>query len=171
VGGVATDVTSKVVSGVYTLTNVTAGHAVAATFGPTTTVTRYEQTNSLLKYAGTWTRVLTSRASGSSYSYTNTANGSVTIAFYGTAVTWLTTKANNFGNAAIYLDGATTPAATIDLYASSTTYKVAYVLATGLPPGNHTVKIVRAGTKNSRSSSYRIAIDAVDITGTLIKAN
>ena len=43
--------------------------------------------------------------------------------------------------------------------------------ATDLTPGNHTVRIVRAGTKNARATSYRISIDAVDITGTLIKAS
>ena len=73
-----TDVTSQVKSGVYTLTGVTADHSLLATFAPVVTVTRYEQTSSLLKYVGTWTRVSTSKASGGSYSYTNTANGSVT---------------------------------------------------------------------------------------------
>jgi subtilisin family serine protease len=168
-GGITTDVTSQVKSGVYTLTNVTAGHSITATFGPATTVTRYEQTSSLLKYAGTWTRIGTSRASGSSYSYSNSSGGSVTIAFYGTAITWLTTKDRTFGNASVYLDGALV--ATKDLYAGSTTYKVAVWSATGLTPANHTVRIVRAGTKNTSATSYRISIDAVDITGTLTKAS
>ena len=169
VGGVTTDVTSQVKSGVYTFTGVTADHSLLATFAPVVTVTRYEQTSSLLKYVGTWTRVSTSKASGGSYSYTNTANGSVTIAFSGTAITVLATKDRNSGNAYVYLDG--TLVSTQDLYAASTTYKVAIWSATNLTPGSHTVRIARAGTKNSRSSSYRISIDAVDIIGTLTQAS
>ena len=123
-GGVTTDVTSKVTSGVYTLTNVTAdhshhGHVRAHHDRHPLRADQLSPRNTPAPGRGSPLREPRAAATR-----TPTArDGSVTIAFYGTAITWLTTKDRTFGNAYVYLDGALV--ATKDLYASSTTYKVA----------------------------------------------
>jgi hypothetical protein len=66
------------------------------------------------------------------------------------------------GQARIYVDGATTPTATVDLYASSrTTRQIVWTrnFATG---GTHTVRIVVVGTSGR---------PAVDIDAFLVLAN
>ena len=59
-------------------------------------LTRYEQTDSLLAYAGTWGSYSTTSASGGSYKRANTA-ASVTVHFTGTYLSWVATAGTTTG--------------------------------------------------------------------------
>jgi hypothetical protein len=125
-------------------------------------LTRYEQTDLHLAFTGTWEKFSTTGASGGSYTRSATSKASATIYFSGTRLDWIATKGTTTGSADVYLDGV--KKATINLAASSTTYKVK-VWSTGtISTGRHVVKIVRSPL--SATGKY-VTLDAVDVLGSL----
>jgi hypothetical protein len=112
-------------------------------------------------------RVPTSSASGGSYdllAFSATGdNGGKPMAdvrFYGTGVSWYATKSNRSGKAAVYVDGALK--ATVDLYASATTYKATAWTSPTLTKGLHTLRIVSLGAKGATASAGTdVSIDRV----------
>ncbi|MGI3784304.1 MAG: hypothetical protein ACRYG2_26390, partial [Janthinobacterium lividum] len=65
---------------------------------------RYENTSTAISYVGSWTTSTSSSDSGGSYGNLN-ADGSASITFSGTGVSW-TTRTNSFsGTADVYIDG------------------------------------------------------------------
>jgi len=148
---------------------MSANKTISANFSPTVSVTRFEQTNAYLKYVGTWTTGSGSSFSGGSYKYTNASNGSVTIKFTGSAVSYIARTATGYGNALVTLDGGTPEY--VDLYSATTKYKVSVWSAASLGAGTHTLVIARSGTRGS-GLGYSICFDAVDVTGgALVDAN
>jgi hypothetical protein len=128
-------------------------------------MTRYEQTNSKLRYAGTWTSSTSSYYSGSSYKYVNASGASVTAAFSGTAVNFIAKTSATLGQARLILDGGTP--VLVNLYSSTTRYKQTVWSASGLAPGNHTLVIEWTGTR-AGGTGTAINLDALDVLGTLI---
>ena len=140
----------------YTVTPVTTRVDVATT-NPTTTPG--------FTWSGTWAAFTSSSAYGGSYLRSSTAGASVLISFEGTKLDWISMKGTTGAKADIYLDGSSTKAATIDLYASPAVYQKNLWSTGMLPDGYHTVRIVR----NSGSVSGRfITLDAVEVAGTLL---
>jgi C1A family cysteine protease len=135
---------------------------------PPPTPTRFEQTDSRLRYVGSWITSSSSLYSGGSYKYTSTTASSVTIAFTGTSLDWIAKKGTAAGIAKVTLDASTST--TVDLYSSGTTYKQKVWSSGTLLSGPHTVKIEFTGTKRSTATSTAINIDAVDVVGTLTQA-
>jgi C1A family cysteine protease len=127
--------------------------------------TRVEQTSTLLRYSGTWTTTSGSYYSGSSYKYSSTKGGSVTITFTGTSLDWIARKGTGAGIANVTLDDKA--AVPVDLYNSTTAYKQKAWSSGPLASGPHTVKIECTGTKNAKASSTAVNIDAVDVVGTV----
>lgn len=127
--------------------------------------TRYEQTDRLLSYGGPW--VLSSAAfhSGGSYDYLD-ATGSVTAAFDGTGIGWVTTKDVIYGKATVSVDGEAPE--TVDLY--SPTFKPAATVwsVAGLAPGQHTVTISWTGDRDPAALGTYIGVDAFDVAGSLV---
>jgi hypothetical protein len=143
---------------------VTARRMVSGSAG----YSRYEQTDSHLAYAGTWSTSSTTSASGGSFAYANAKGDSVTIAFNGTYLGLIAKKSNVYGIAKVTLDGGTP--VMVDLYSASTLY-LQKVWNTGtLAAGDHTVTIEWTGTKNGASTKTNIGVDAVDLLGSLIQA-
>jgi subtilisin family serine protease len=129
---------------------------------PPAATARYDQTNSNIRYTGTWATFTTTSAYGGSYGRSATSGASTTIYFTGTRLDWIATMGTTTSKADVYLDGVLQT--TIDLAASVVAYKVD-VWSTGpLANGAHNVRIVRTST--DVSGKY-ITLDAVDIWGSI----
>ena len=145
---------------------MSANKTITATFAPVSfAVTRYEESNALLAYSGSWLK-----SSGLSYSrgalvYTNSSDAKVTATFTGTAISYIARTGPTSGKAKITLDGASY---TVDLYSSGTRYRQAVWSATGLSASTHTLTIEYTGSCNSLSGGNTVTLDALDITGTLV---
>ena len=140
---------------------ITGNTSVSATFTAVSMPTRYEQTNSLLVYAGSWSTGSGTTYSGRSYKYTNSATAKVTAYFTGTSVALIGATGPSNGIAKVTLDGVTYYP---DFYSKSLTTQQS-VWSVSLLPGSHTLVIQRNGTKNAASKGYTINIDALDILG------
>jgi hypothetical protein len=128
-------------------------------------LTRYEQTDSKLRYVGTWTSSSGTSYSGRSYRYTNAVGASVTAVFSGTAVSFIAKKGSTLGVARIILDGGTP--IDVNLYSATTRYKQKVWSISGLTAGNHTLVIEWTGTRGGGTGAT-INLDALDVLGTLI---
>ena len=128
-------------------------------------VVHYEQSNSRLLYAGSWTTASNTSASGKSFALANSSGASVTIRFIGTHLSWIAKKGPLYGEAKVTMDGKSL--GLIDLYSASTEWQQK-VWGTGtLAFGPHTVTIAWTGTKNSDATDTNIGVDAFDVVGSL----
>ncbi|MDQ0766550.1 beta-galactosidase GanA [Streptomyces canus] len=123
----------------------------------------WDDPDSALQYAGSWSHVADQSYTGGDYkkteSFSNKAGDSVTVPFDGTAIRWIGSKTNNHGNADVYLDG--TKVATVD--DSGGENQAVIFQRTGLAPGAHTLKIVVSGNHSSGSTDNYVSIDAIDV--------
>jgi hypothetical protein len=131
----------------------------------TATVTPYDDpvADANLSYSTGWTH--STGVAGdyqSTESTSATLNNTVTLAFTGTGVQWITTKGPAQGIANVSLDlGANVPE---DTYKSTTQRQFAMYTVSGLTNGPHTLKITVTATKNTSSSGTTIAIDEFIVT-------
>ncbi|MBC7266882.1 MAG: right-handed parallel beta-helix repeat-containing protein [Coriobacteriia bacterium] len=139
-----------------------ASEAVAAE-----STTRYESSDPLIAYAGTWTDVADASASGGSVRTTNAA-GSALAVFQGTAVVVVASKGPAYGIMTVAIDGGSP--VNVDLYSASASYQQAVYTSPVLAEGTHTVVIAWTGLKNKKATGTTINIDALDVTGTLAQA-
>jgi hypothetical protein len=135
------------------------------TFKVTTPYTRYEQTEPLLSYTGTWQSISNSQMSAGTLKNTNTATGSVTAAFTGTKVRWITTTSPNYGIGKVYVDGV--PVALVDLWSTSFAYQQVVWSSPLLSSGSHTLKIEWTSTKRAGSNGTNVGVDAIEVIGSL----
>ena len=139
--------------------------ALASTTTAVSEVTRYEQDDPLLSYAGTWKTTSVSTASGESFTFADAAGCSVTIRFTGTHLAWIAKTSPVYGMAKVTLDGRSL--GTVDLYRASEMWQQK-VWGTGqLEPGAHTVTIEWTGLSAEPATGTYIGLDAVDVTGVL----
>jgi len=129
--------------------------------------TRYEQGDSRLRYVGSWDVLSTSYASGGSYRRAGASGASVVITFDGTAMAWIAKTTSSYGKARVTVDGGIP--ATVDLYSPATKWRQKVWEVAGLAAGVHTVRIAWTGTRNPASSGTYINLDALDVTGVLLK--
>lgn len=115
-----------------------------------------QQRSSAITYRGTWRSASSSRYSGGSVRYATRSGASAKYTFTGRGIALVTTRALARGKVKIYIDGAATPAATIDLRASRTTYRALAWVKSWSVNGRHTIRIVCAGT----AGRPRIDLDA-----------
>jgi subtilisin family serine protease len=152
---------------------VTADGVTSADLGSATEFTykslsRYEQTDPRIAYAGTWTVWNTGYASGGSCKYSNLTGASVTVNFTGTYLSWIGIKGPLYGIASVSVDGGT--AQSVDLYSPSSVFKTSVWNTGTLASGTHTVKITWTGTKNPSATNTYIGVDAFDVVGSLISS-
>ena len=149
------DVTQHTIGGIY----VDRLTVTAADFGQ---CRRREQSDPRVFRTGTWQTYAKTAASGGSYGRANTNKASATIYFTGTRLDWIAMKGTTAGIADVYLDGV--KKATINLGASTASYRVK-VWSTGtLAHGNHKVEIIRS---TSNVAGKFMTLDAVDVTGSI----
>ena len=128
-------------------------------------MTRFEQTDLRLGWAGNWTPATSAIYSGGSFSYANTPGASVTVKFSGVKLDLIGTTAYSYAKMKVTLDGVST--FTVDLYTPTALYKQT-IFSTGvLPQSDHTVTIEWTGEKNPASSNTYISLDAVEVAGSL----
>lgn len=159
-------VTTTTSTSVAPTTTIATTTTTAITTTTTTPVlTRSEQTDSHLVYAGTWNTSTNASASEGSLFFANSRGASVTVAFAGTYLAWIGKKSPAYGKAKVTLDGRSL--GTVDLYSASTGWQQK-VWGTGtLEYGPHTVTIAWTGTKNAASTGTNISVDAFDVVGSL----
>jgi len=96
--------------------------------------------------------------------WSNTAGNYLEYAFTGTQVSWYGLKNNDLGMAAVYIDGVLAQD-NIDCYSNMRIVQQLFT-KTGLPNGNHTIKVVVKGTHNPSSSGYALVHDYFGFIGT-----
>jgi hypothetical protein len=90
--------------------------------------------------------------------YSNLPGASVSLAFSGSAITYVFTRASNRGLAEVWLDGQL--AGTVDLYAPNTAWK-SQRRYDGLGPGGHVIEIRATGQRNPRANGCFVDLDAL----------
>jgi hypothetical protein len=115
-----------------------------------------QQRSSAIVYRGTWRTASSSRFSGGSVRYATRSGASAKYTFTGRGIALVTTKSSSRGKVKIYIDGATTPTATVDLRSATTRYRVQVWVKSWAVNGRHTIRIVCAGT----AGRPRIDLDA-----------
>ncbi len=124
----------------------------------------HQERSAAVTLTGPWTDSTTPTASGGAYA-SLAVPGSASITFDATGVSWIARRNAYAGTARVYLDGRRVK--TVDLYAKETQYRKTVYAVSGLPLGEHTLKIVRTGKKNAASHGRNLILDAfriLDIT-------
>ncbi len=127
------------------------------------TVTRYDQGDAHIAYAGTWETYTKVDAWKGSYKRSSAAGASATITFAGTRLDWIAMKGTTTGLADVYLDDVYQT--TVDLSNPTAVYQQTVYSTADLPAGTYTVKIV---LNEGAATGDFITVDAVDISGTLV---
>jgi hypothetical protein len=128
-------------------------------------VTRFEQNDTRLDWAGAWKTTTSVDASGGSFQFVDEAGATVTIDFTGVALDIIAKKGPLYGQATIILDGTET--FSVDLYSADVGWGLTVWSSGLLTEGDHTVSIKWAGTKNDAATGTNINLDAVDVMGDL----
>jgi len=122
-----------------------------------------DDNNSLVQYYGNgWTMTTDSHYYNSTTHHSNITNDYAQYSFVGTGINIYTTFGIDKGIFQVFIDGFSE--GTIDTYAVGTDINgnnfqtLAYTI-TNLAYGNHTVKVLVLGTKNSSSTNSRIELD------------
>ncbi len=123
-------------------------------YTPTLSPRLVQQSSSAGRYGGTWYSTSSTAYSGGSAKYANVAGRSATYTFTGRSIAFVTTKAPTRGKVRIYVNGVYV--ATVDLYRSSTQYRVLVWQKTWSTSGTRTIKLVVVGT----AGRPRIDLDA-----------
>jgi hypothetical protein len=131
----------------------------------TMTSRRFEQTDGNLYYRGPWQTIGDSRMSSATMTNVNAAGGASFIAFNGSSVAWVATKAPWYGIANVSVDGSVV--ASVDLYSPNFLFQQTVWTSGSLANGSHTMRIDWAGSKNTSSTGTNINIDALDVVGIL----
>ncbi len=129
---------------------------------------RFEQTDRHLAWRGDWHKVSHASYSSGTAWYTNSPDSSVTIEFDGTSISLLGKKAPTYGVAEVRFDGG--PPQFVDLYNPVIIYKQVMWASGTIAEGRHTVTLAWTGERNAAAIRSNIALDAVDIEGSLLVA-
>ncbi len=127
-------------------------------------VTRYEETDSHLKWSGNWLADTSPQASAGSFKITMGMNPSVLVRFEGTRISLLSLKCTTSGIAKLTLDGLVY---FVDLYRKNPVWQTVWS-SPALASGIHELKIEWTGTANSEAQGTFVPVDAFDVTGTLL---
>lgn len=132
-----------------------AGNVSAWSYGPTIRLGVYQETSGAIAWTGAWTRQALSSAYGGGVRYATASSARAKISFTGRSVAWVSPRANNRGQARVYVDGAYLFA--VDLYAGPYEPRRIVFQRRWSTSGAHTLEIRPVGT----SGRPRIDIDAV----------
>ena len=125
----------------------------------TGTVTRIEQDNAVVIYAGDWFIHNNAAHSGGSAKLAMDAGSAATVSFSGTGITWIGHRDEWSGIGRVTLDGS---AQVIDTYAAPSQSQGVIYTIKGLAPGAHTLKIEATGGKNAASGGSWVWVDAFE---------
>lgn len=122
-----------------------AGNVSAWKVGPTLRPALAQQSSSAVTYGGSTKTTTYSAYSGGSERYLVTAGSWASYTTLARSLSFVTTKGSSRGSAKIYIDG--TLVATVNLNASTTTYRFTAYAKTWSSVGTHTIKIVSTGSR------------------------
>ena len=108
--------------------------------------TTYEETNSLIKYTGNWTKEKHASNSEGNAVYANQKGSKIEFSFEGTGFKWYGLANSYKGIADVYVDGKKV---SVDGYSKTADYQHLFYEVSGLAEGKHTVVIEVTGTKSS----------------------
>jgi hypothetical protein len=131
-----------------------AGNRSAWAYGPTFTLSVYQESSTSIAYTGSWIRVAWSSGYGGYESYATAAGASAKFSFTGRNVALTSPMFSTAGRAKIYVDG--TYLKTIDLYASSLVARVVVLPLSWSSSASHTLTVTVEGT----SGRPRVDVDA-----------
>lgn len=127
-------------------------------------VTRYEDSDPLMKWSGSWLVGSYQSASGGSYHQSTKDADSVLIKFQGTRISFVTVRESTAGIAKLTLDGVVYLVDTYGPKRITATVWSSPVLANG----THQLRIETSGSKNPAALWTYIGVDAVDVVGKLV---
>ena len=163
--------TIKVANGSHTLTarardaagNVATSAPVSVTVSnaSTTTVKRFEETDSSVTLGAGWSEDASRAWSGGTAAVSTTAGAQATFSFTGPSVTWIGGRAPGTGIANVSLDGAFV--AEVDTYSKTEEIRVPMFTLNGLTNASHTLTIEVTGQMNPAATSVLIVVDAFDV--------
>ena len=119
------------------------GNGGAWATSATCVIEAHSEWSQQVTYTGTWGTFASAAAWGGKLRFSKTRGASATIQFSGRGIGWVSTRSPARGKAYLYLDGAFV--GTIDLWSSTSKYRQV-VFAREVADGNHTLRIVVAGT-------------------------
>ena len=125
------------------------------------TAHRVEETDPSVAYVGSWLTQSRSDLSGGTVVESNDSNGTATVTFTGTSVSWIGFKGPWAGIAQVYVDG--TLKSTVDTYAPTEQAQAVMYTASGLTSGSHTLMVKVTGTWSASSTSAWVVVDAFDV--------
>ena len=134
-----------------------AGNVGGWVAGPTIRAYLPQQSYAGLVWKGTWTSATQPECSGGTVRYATAAGASSTYSLTGLAIAWVTTLGPDRGAAKVYVDGVLVT--TIDLHASTTTYRRVVFAKSWSYAGTHSLRIVVVGT----AGRPRVDIDAFEV--------
>jgi hypothetical protein len=126
---------------------------------PAGTVTRIEQDNAVIQYAGDWFIHNSAGHSGGSAKLAMDAGSAATVTFTGTSITWIGHRDEWSGIARVTIDGSVQE---IDTYATPEKSQAVVYTVKGLASGSHTLKIEATGRKSAASGGAWVWIDAIE---------
>ncbi|MGI5175206.1 hypothetical protein ACQEVZ_02605 [Dactylosporangium sp. CA-152071] len=132
--------------------------------GSPVSVTRYEDSDPRLRYAGTWVD-----QNGDYDTFTRTVTASrhggdaLEFSFNGTTASVVGTRDVDGGQADVYVDGVFS--GTFDTYFPSRQYRRSVYQIPAVPAGNHTVRVVVTGARQAASVDSYVRVDAVEAIG------
>jgi hypothetical protein len=129
-----------------------AGNIGGYAYWPTVTPTRYQETSTIARYTGSWSRTVSSHLSGGASRYASSSTRRVTVTFTGREVAWVATKRTTGGRAEVRIDGVLV--GTVDLDATSTQYRRIVFRRGFATRGTHTLEIRPLG-------DGRVELDAI----------
>jgi hypothetical protein len=116
-----------------------------------------DDTSPLLCWDGDWITAGFPQPIGGTVTYTGDAGATAKIAFQGTTLEYVCTKAFNRGLAEITIDGQSR--GTLDLYSRDTVWQAPFRFD-GLPPGLHTAMLRVLGRHNPAATDSIVDVDA-----------
>lgn len=127
---------------------------------PNPSTTLIEDTNTAIKYSGTWTKWYNASHSGGYTRYANKLNDSIQYTFSGTGIRILGYTNNQKGIGKVIVDGKEY---SIDSYTTNGIYKNTLYEISNLTKGTHTIKIIVTGTKNPKATDTYVNFDAFEV--------
>lgn len=117
-----------------------------------------DDSSAQVTYSSGWSVYTDSGDLNGSHHETTSSGKYAQFTFTGASIKWISQTDTNYGTASVYIDG--TLVSTVDLYSASDLYQQTVYSNSSLASGSHTIKIVCNHTKNSKSSSYYVTVDA-----------
>lgn len=131
-----------------------------------TVYTRVDQSDSRILYRGSgWGTAPHEQHFGGTVRTLST-DGSAYFNFTGSAFALVAPKGGDLGVASVSVDGGAP--IDIDLYSPTQQYRQRVHTVSGLSAGQHVLRVDWTGRKHSSSSSTKIAVDAIDVTGAVV---